>query len=177
MTSTDGQVAVRMMLAGGDRRSIGRSGEAAMLALDGKIRLDTLFGAMFDEDATVRMRAADALEKVTVQRPEWLHPFKDELLARLPDVHQMEVRWHVAQILPRLNLSHEELRTQVIPVLMDYLKAKSRIVQTFTLQTLADFAAADPSLRPKVRRLVEEASCTGSPAVRSRCRRLLIKLK
>lgn len=147
-----------------------------MQVLKGTIKLDAVFAAMFDEDPVVSMRAADALEKVSARHPERLHPLKDEFLARLPEIDQMEVRWHVAQMLPRLNLTREERHTQAVPVLLDYLRAKSRIVQTFALQALADFARADPHLRPRVRRLVEEAGRTGSPAVRSRSRHLLAQL-
>jgi len=169
-------VPVRTTLAGGDRRSIGRSGEVASHVLAGTMKPEALFEAMFDEEPTVRMRAADALEKVSARRPEWLQPFKDVLLARLPEIHQMEVCWHVAQIVSRLSLTRDERHTQAVPVLMGYLKAKSRIIQTFALQALADFAGSDPQLRPTVIRLVEEASRAGSPAVRSRSRRLLAKL-
>ena len=51
------------------------------------------------------MRAADAVEKITARRPELLRPHKRRLLTELALIPQQEVRWHVAQMLPRLSLS------------------------------------------------------------------------
>lgn len=167
---------VRAMLTGGDRRSTGRADELAEEVLQNRIAIAAVYPAMFDEDEAVRMRAADALEKISVQRPEWLQPYKQDLLERLPDMVQPEVRWHVAQMLPRLALTPEERDARVLPVLLDYLRDKSRIVQTFALQALTDFAASDRRLRPQVLTLVEAAARTGSAAVRARCRQLLRQL-
>ncbi len=164
---------VRAMLAGGDRRSTGRADELADAVLSDRIEVAAVYPAMFDEDAIVRMRAADTLEKISAQRPDFLRPYKHDLLDRLPDIVQPEVRWHVAQMLPRLALSPDERDTQAIPLLLSYLHDKSRITQTFALQALADFATADHRLRPQVLPLIENAARTGSAAVRARCRHLL----
>ena len=177
MTVAPDSIPVRAMLGGGDRRSTGRADEAATMALEGGVEAGALFEAMFDDDSLVRMRAADALEKASARRPELLHPLKEKFLARLPGIRQMEVRWHAAQMLPRLGLTAHERQRVAMPVLLDYLEDKSRIVQTFALQALADIAANDASLRPQVIRLIEAASQHGSPAVKSRGRRLLAKLR
>jgi hypothetical protein len=88
---------------------------------------------------------------------------------------QQEVRWHVAQMLPRLNLSAAERETAV-SILTTYLDDRSKIVKTFSMQALADLAATDASLRPQVTVLVEELTRTGSPAMQSRGRKLLRQL-
>ena len=168
---------VRTMLAGGDRRSIGRADEVAALLLAGDLPLDAVFAAMFDEDEVVQMRAADAVEKVSVRQLEWLRPFKAEFLAGLPDFRRPELRWHAAQVLPRLGLTVHERDTLAIPTLLEYCQDKSRLVQTFALQALADFAATDVALRPRVTGLLETALRTGSPAVQARSRRLLAVLR
>ena len=165
------------MLAGGDRRSIGRANEVAALALAGTLDFGAVCAAMFDEDPVVRMRAADAVEKVSVERPAWPRPFKAEFLAGLPDFRLPEMRWHAAQTLPRLDLTAGERDTRAVPVLLDYLRDESRLVQTCALQALADFALADPSLRPRVIGLLEEALRAGPPAARARSRRLLAQLQ
>ena len=123
------------------------------------------------------MRAADAVEKVSAERPEWACPCKAEFLAGLPAFRRPEMRWHAAQILPRLDLTANERGSLAVPVLLDYLKDKSRIVRTFALQALADFAADDAALRPQVIGLLAEALRTGPPAVRARSRRLLATLR
>jgi hypothetical protein len=76
---------------------------------------------------------------------------------------------------PRLELSEEE-QTVVVEVLLDYLNDRSKIVRTFAMQALADFAERDASLRTKVIKLLKELTTTGSPAMRSRGRKLLENL-
>ena len=85
---------------------------------------------------------------------------------------QQEVRWHVAQMLPRLDLSADERET-VVAILTGYLDDESKIVKTFSMQALANLAAQDAGLRPQVTALVEELNRTGSPAMQSRGRKLL----
>jgi hypothetical protein len=38
------------------------------------------------------MRAADALEKMTVKHPEWLQPYKEQLLRQMAQSQEQEVR-------------------------------------------------------------------------------------
>jgi hypothetical protein len=61
--------------------------------------------------------------------------------------------------------------------LFDYLQDKSNIVVTFSLQALADFAADDEKLRPRVLGVLKELTQSGSPAVKNRGKKLLQKLK
>jgi len=78
-------------------------------------------------------------------------------------------------MIPRLELSEEE-RAVVVEILLDYLHDKSKIVKTFSMQALADLAEQDASLRCQVIQLLEELTRTGSPAMKSRGRKLLDKL-
>jgi hypothetical protein len=130
---------------------------------------------MWGDDPLIRMRAADAAEKLTATHPEWLEPYREELLGQVSCVDQQEVRWHVAQMLPRLEWSEEE-RAQVLEILLGYLEDKSAIVKTFAMQALAELAERDENLRPKVVQLLEELTRTGSPAMVSRGRKLLRRL-
>ena len=59
---------------------------------------------MLHEDSLVRMRAADAAEKISVKCPEYLKPFKKKLLNEIAKSEEQEVRWHVAQMIPRHDL-------------------------------------------------------------------------
>ena len=54
------------------------------------------------------MRAVDAAEKITVTRPELLKPHKLELLGLLDEAEQIELRWHLALMAPRLALTGPE---------------------------------------------------------------------
>ena len=163
------------MLAGGDRRSIGRSDEVVDLVLEDPSLFGELIAGMTVDDPVVRMRAADVVEKVSEQRPELLVPHRRALLYRVAAIDQQEVRWHVAQMIPRLDLTEKELK-HAVETLKGYLGDKSRIVRTFSMQALADLVVQDPTLRTDVLALIRDTMKSASPAVVSRGRRLLAEL-
>jgi hypothetical protein len=159
-------------LSGGDRRSIGRSNEIVAQVLKEPALFRHLFEGMASDDAIVRMRAADAAEKVTSRRPDLLQSYKRKLLAIAGSSQQQEVRWHAALMIPRLHLTAPE-RAVAVDILFDYLRDHSSIVKTFAMDGLAKLADANPSLRAKVVPLLEELSEIGTPAMRARGRKLL----
>jgi hypothetical protein len=88
---------------------------------------------------------------------------------------QQEVRWHLAQLVSRLKLSPRE-RRQAADILAEYLRDASKIVKTFSMQALADIAAQDADLRGPIVERLEMLTRTGSPAMKSRGRKLLARL-
>jgi hypothetical protein len=162
-------------LAGGDRRSVGRVSEVVAEVFNDPSLFEVVFNGMLSDDPVIRMRSADAVEKITQEHPEYLQPYKKKLIQQVARINQQEVRWHVAQMFPRLELSKEE-QAVIVEILLDYLNDKSKIVKTFSIQALADFAERDAGLRPQIIKLLEELTRTGSPAMTSRGRRLLEKL-
>jgi hypothetical protein len=163
-------------LEGGDRRSIGRTAEVVAAVLADPSLFAVVFNGMLAESPLIRMRCADAVEKITAQCPELLRPHKRALLHGVAASDQPEVRWHVAQLLPRVRLTPSERRAAVRR-LNDYLSDESRIVRTLAMQALADLAEQDAALRPPVLKQLEELTRTGSPAMRARGRKLLARLK
>lgn len=162
-------------LAGGDRRSIGRVSEVVADVLNDPTLFEVVFNGMLSDDPTIRMRSADAIEKITAKHPKYLQPYKTKLIQQVAKIEQQEVRWHVAQMIPRLELSQEE-RAVAVEIFLGYLNDKNKIVKTFSMQSLADLAEQDAGLRSQVIPLLEELTETGSPAMRSRGRKLLEKL-
>jgi hypothetical protein len=130
-------------LEGGDRRSIGPSNEVVVAVLADPTRFDKLFGRLFVEDSVVRARAADAVEKISVTCPEYLRPYKSKLIGPLARCEQKEVRWHVAQMLPRLRWNAREQRL-VSDILQGSLRDSSSIVKTCAMQALADLTRQAP---------------------------------
>jgi HEAT repeat protein len=162
-------------LGGGDRRSIGRVHEVVAAVEADPALFDCLVQALLDGNPLIRMRSADALEKITRRHPEYLRPYRALLLGSAAAVDQKEVRWHIAQMIPRLELSHSDvLRAKAI--LLGYLRDPSRIVKTEAMQALAHLAELDATLREEVVSLIEQLVSAGSPAMRSRGRRLLARL-
>ena len=164
------------LLDGADRRSIGRANEVAALVLREPRRFPELIGFLWSDDAVLRMRAADAAEKISAQKPGLVASFKAELLGLLLEAEQKELRWHLAAMIPRLPLTKKE-RQRVAEGLRRYLEDASSIVKTFALQGLTELAEADRSLLPEVRETPEAAERTGTPAMKARARKLLKTLK
>ena len=160
------------MLKGRDRRSIGRADEVARLVLQQPRYFRELIECMWDEDAVVRMRAADAAEKVSRVKPELLKPHRRELLGLLAEAEQIELRWHLAAMVPRLALTAGE-RSRAVAALEHYLEDRSSIVKTFALQGLADLARREPGLRARVKLILEESLASGTAAMKARARKLI----
>jgi hypothetical protein len=164
------------LLEGGDRRSIGRADQVAAIVDDNPRLFPKLIAGLWSSDPLVRMRAADAAEKVTRTRPKLLHPYKKELLGLMAESQEQEMRWHLAVMVPRIILNAKE-RQAVISSLNSYLEDHSSIVKTFALQGLADLARDEPSLRSKLIDILREATPSGTAAMKARSRKLLAKLE
>lgn len=170
-----------MLAAGGNRLSIGRAEEIAALVLAQPKRAQSktvtqLVECLWDEDPGVVNRAADALEKVSRTLPSVLDSWKASLLGLLAEATQNKLRWHLALIVPRLQLSLPECR-RAVKTLQSYLDDPSSIVKTCALQGLADLTRQDPSLGPEVLDLLRIHSRSGTPAMRARGHDLLRQLE
>ncbi len=165
-------------LSGGDRRSIGRSNEVVAHVIADTKLFDVIFDGIMNEDPLIRMRCADAVEKITALHPELLQKYKKTIIQVLPEIEQPEVRWHIAQMFSRLKLNRRD-RRRVYGILQKFLsdRNQSSIVRTFSMQALTDLAAADVELRLPITHQIEELTATGTPAMKSRGKRLLKVLK
>ncbi len=163
-------------LEGGDRRSIGRSGEVVSDVLKSPDLFAILVKGLDLADPLVRMRTSDAIEKISLKHPEYLRPHKKYLIEQAAESRQKEVRWHLAQILPRLSLNEGE-ESYLVDVLLTYFKDSSSIVKTFAMQALADIAVHNSKLRPTVLHHLRDLTETGTPAMKARGRKLLAQLE
>ena len=159
-------------LAGGDRRSIGHSEQVAAVVSRDPGLFSGLIAGLWSEDPLIRMRAADAAEKVSRKNPALLQPHKKELLGLMAEAQQQELCWHLAVMVPRLSLNSRE-REYAASVLENYLEFRSSIVKTFALQGLADLAQRDAHLRPGAIEILREAEKNGTPAMKARSRKML----
>jgi len=163
-------------LRGGDRRSIGKVGEVVTAVRKKPDLFKELVAGLFDADPVVRMRAADAIEKISLKNPQFLQSFKTELIRLAQQTPQQELRWHMAQMIPRLKLTPKETAT-VTEIFFEYLKDKSKIVVAFAMQALSDLAIKEADASTRVIRAIEKLAQTGSPAIQSRGKKLLMQVK
>jgi len=159
-------------LEDGDLRSIGNVPEVVDMVLANPELFRTVLQGMMHPDPGVRMRSSDAAEKITRSNPEHLQLHKAFLLNDVIGQTQQEVRWHLAQLISRLELTDLE-RTQAAKILFAFLDDPSKIVQTNALQALVELAWEDDELFSVVKKAVEELVEKGSPAVKNRADKLL----
>ncbi len=164
------------LLEGGDRRSLGRADQVTK-AVAGDPRLfPSLIKGLWSDKPVVCMRAADAVEKITRDRPQLLQPYRKELLGLMAEAEQQELRWHLALMAARIATTSKE-RQAAAASLLEYLNDRSSIVRTFALQGLADLAQDEPELRTKVIEILRQANRNGTAAMKARSRKLLRALK
>ena len=85
-----------LRLGAQDMRTPGSAAAAAKYVISGHGSTGELVRAVQTGDKYVRMRAMDALQKVSVEQPELLQPYVADLLGCIAKIPQQEVQWHIA---------------------------------------------------------------------------------
>lgn len=138
-------------LKGGDLRSIGKT-NVIISEITNQKKFDELFRGLFDADRVVVMRSADAIEKITIMHPEYLDSHKKQLFELFQTANHIELKWHLAQLMPRLilrlKLSEDEtgmVWNKLTQWAID--KTSSRIVRVNSIQGLFDIQKKFPELK------------------------------
>lgn len=164
-------------LKGGDRRSIGRAGEVVGELEKKPALVKSIVEGILNDDPIIRARCADCLEKFSRSNAVRLQQFKRIILNKASKIPQQEVKWHVAQIAPRLQLTAKE-REDVVRLLVNWFDSDgSRIVRVNSLQALVELGEEDDKIQRIAANKVKQALETGTPAVKSRAKRLLKLLR
>lgn len=79
------------LLEGGDLRSIGKANEIVDM-IHNQADFDELFENLMATDRKIVMRAADAMEKITLRTPEYLLPHKKTLLQLCQTAKDIELK-------------------------------------------------------------------------------------
>lgn len=164
---------VRALLAEGRHRlSVGRAREIARLIAEKPKLTGTVVELLWDEDAGIAMRAGDALERASAGNAALLAPWKDALLGRLTDAEGNKLRWNLALMIGRVELTVPETE-RAAEVLRGWLEDESSIVKTAALQGLADLSRRNPAQREEAIDTLRLLGRSGTPAMRARSRILL----
>lgn len=160
------------MLGGGDRRSLGNAARI-LPAIQSQAEFDRLFLYLFDNDRLVAMRAADIAEKCTRDHHEWLTKHAYALLQLADKTVHPELRWHLAQILPRLPLTAKR-EERIWNRLFDWVtnQSGSRIVRVNALQGLYELYQASGKRMTALTGLIGRMLRDKTPSVRARARKL-----
>ena len=171
------QETIRAMLASDRHRlDVGQTKEVAALVLARPRKVGQLIECLWDEDPGIANRAADALERVSFDRPLLTAAWTESLIGLMAEAEQNKLRWNLALFVPRLELSAAEAQ-RVAAALRTYLEDQSSIVKTAAMHGLAALTRHDPKLLPEVLDMLRILSRSGTPAMRARGRILLKKLE
>lgn len=94
-----------ILLEGGKSNSLGRAEEVVQTVLNDQSRLQELYDCLSEDDAWLRMRSADALEKICRVHPDWVEPYIEQLLRDYTEDLQPSIQWHMAQIFRQITLT------------------------------------------------------------------------
>lgn len=165
------------MLLGHDLRSIAKSNEVAA-SVKNQSDFDRLFELMLHHERLLVMRAADAVEKVTRKHRNFLQPHKAQLLSIVGNAVNKELKWHIAQLLPRLDLSGSELQ-QVWGILYYWAKNpnESKIARVNALQALSEIVQERPDMKSTFIKLLHALEKEPIPSLQARIRKINKSLK
>lgn len=168
----------KMLAVGGKSNSLGKVNDVIAIALKDRRRLSELYSCLFDEDAWVRMRAADALEKICRVHPDWLLPYIDRFSKELADSTQPSIQWHMAQIYRQVALT-EMQKTRAITWLKKLLSTEEVdwIVSANAMDTLAQFVDDGSVVASELIALLDVQLRHTSKTVTKRANTLLEKYK
>lgn len=166
-----------MLRDGGHANSLGRAEEVVQIVLADNSRLPELYMCLLEEDAWVRMRAADAFEKVCRVQPNWIRPYIDRWFKELGQSTQPSIQWHFAQILGGVSLSTSQ-QELAQAWLSDKLQTTETdwIVAASSMNTLLQFVRAGQYSEKRLKALLEIQQGHHSKSVVKRATKLLAAL-
>ena len=156
------------LLAEGDKRTVNHVSEAVQWIESNHNFISDVIELLRSESEAIAMRAADCLEKFSRRNSFQLNPYKDDLVDVLVNVKQKEVRWHMAQILPRLKLSSSDLETVTKIWIQDYYDSPSSILRAESLQALYEIRTSHPIVMSDLKKALAYGVDNGTPAVKAR---------
>ncbi|CAN5321291.1 hypothetical protein BH09BAC6_BH09BAC6_15000 [soil metagenome] len=156
------------LLSGGDLRSIGKSNQVISLIHTQK-DFDQIFNRLFDEDRLMVMRCADAIEKITRINRAYLAKHKTAIIKLGETAKNKELKWHLALLIPRLQLTAPELRS-VWKLLYDWAadKINSRIVRVNAISALFELTKQDRELTNSFYGLITAVEKEKIPSINAR---------
>ena len=158
------------MLKGGDLRSIGQANKVISL-IDDQESFDKLFQQLFNADRKIVMRAADVIEKITLKNAVFLKHHKASILNMIETAKHIELKWHLALIVSRLQLTKKEF-SKVWQILTNGTndKKESRIVRVNSLQGLYDLFLTKKDLKQDLKLTISQIEKENIPLINARIR-------
>ena len=163
-------------LAGGDPRSPFPVEAVAGEVEENPALLVEIFKGALGDDPLVKMRSVFVIDRVTLRHPEYLEPYKARLMEALARATHRQYRRYLIALFTRVKLDQAE-RTKVNELLESYLADKTVTVVISAMEVMVEIAGDNPDRQVALLPICERLERTGTPAIRVRARRALVKLR
>jgi hypothetical protein len=160
------------ILKGGDLRSIGQSNKIVSL-IDNQESFDELFQLLSHSDRKVVMRSADAIEKITLKNAGFLKQHKASILKLIENAKHIELKWHLALIVSRLDLTKKEFE-KIWQTLTGWSndKKESKIVRVNSIQGLFNLLQTKQELKQDFNLTISQIEKENIPSLTARIKKL-----
>jgi len=154
-------------LSGGDLRSDGLADEVTAAVLQSPGLFEDLYAGLFESDDVIRGRTADALEKISRQRPDLIAAHLPELIDLSRSDQVPMVKMHLAMIFGHLAL-YEELIDILQSALFDLLEAESVFAKSWAIVSLCIIGRMYLQRSDRIVNRISQLQTDNSIAIRSR---------
>lgn len=156
-------------LSGGDLRSDGAADRVSEVVLQHPEIIIDLIEGLDSQDAVIRGRTADALEKVSRSLPNLVMSQLPTLLTLLREDPVPMVRMHLAMILGHF-AGYPEFADPIIPELMQALDDASVFTKSWVIVSLCIYARKYPRFREEIMQRIAALSKDPSVAIQTKVR-------
>jgi hypothetical protein len=136
-----------------------------------------LMTELLSADPFARRCAADLARRVSAREPGILRKYADvfiELVTELP-AEEWQARGYVT-LAAALNAYTHSQRMKLAPMVRSLANDERNAIRAIALEAFAIIAAAEPELREEAMLLLEHSRREGTPAMRTRARRMVLLL-
>jgi hypothetical protein len=159
-------------LKGNDLRSIGNN-EKIMKLIHSQKDFDKLFSYLYNENRNIRMKAIDIIEKVTVEEKNYLKKYKNEFIEFTENNNDIEFKWHLAQLLSRLEYNNKEIKFVWKELKKWALDTKeSKIVRVNSLQSLYELKNNTQKFESEFMDIIKHLKTENIPSINSRIKKI-----
>ncbi|HKB37905.1 MAG TPA: hypothetical protein VKD72_15765 [Gemmataceae bacterium] len=166
---------IRLLLSGGDRRSIADSNRVRRLIEEDPSLVIELAALTADGDWLVAQRALDLLEKLAHQHIDWIAPYKKVFIGPLAASDKWEIRLQIVRALPLFHWGPAQAH-RVEEILLENLEFPQTFVRAWALDGVATLAQRKVTLMPIVRRHLRDFERSSSKALQARARQIRARL-
>ncbi|HEX8561958.1 MAG TPA: hypothetical protein VF676_03155 [Flavobacterium sp.] len=141
--------------------------------IDSQERFDELFIFLFDSDVKLAIRAADAIEKVSLTSIDYFKRHRESILKLLDTADNNQIKWNLALIVSRLPLRKKELG-KVWDKLTNWAtdRSQSKVVRVNSVHGLFNLLSQCPELSVDFHLTVSQIETENLPSLKARLRLL-----